>query len=131
MSQFRIDVGMTEADLNILAEAIAFALVATIGGIMVYAMAFELRSAVSRRMLTAALPAAALVAVALAGTAVWPLAREGVNEAVGVRLDDEGQAIVSAGVLELNGLPTPGFAGSSGTAHSAREALMLLDDNLC
>jgi hypothetical protein len=73
----------------------------------------------SRQMLIAGLPAVALVTVALAGTAVWPFARGGVNAALGVRLDDQGRPL-SAEEFELDARPTLDFAGVSGMGSPVR-----------
>jgi hypothetical protein len=110
---------MTNTDLSILAEALAFALVITIGGAVLYAVARATLRRTGRQMLMAGLPVVALIAVALAGTAVWPFARQSVNEAVGVRLDDQGQPIASADGSGLDDRPTPGSTGSSGLARPA------------
>lgn len=87
---------------------------------MVYVVSRAALRATSRQMLTAGLPAVALVTVALAGTALWPLARGGVNEAVGVRLDDQGRPLVSAEEFELDARPALDFAGVSGMSSPVR-----------
>ena len=111
---------MTDTDLSILADAIAFALLVAIGGAALYAVARAALRRASRQVLIAGLPIAALVALALAGTAVWPFARESVKEAVGVHLDDEGHPGGTAGEFEGVELPAPGFEGSNGMGHAAR-----------
>jgi hypothetical protein len=111
---------MTNTDLSILADAISFALIVTIGGLVVYAVARAVLRRTRRQMLIAGLPAVALVAVALAGTAVWPFAREGVNEAVGVRLDDSGRPLLSAELFGSDPVPLRAFAGVSDVGHPVR-----------
>jgi hypothetical protein len=111
---------MTNTDLSILADALAFALVITIGGAVLYAVARATLRRTSRQMLMAGLPVVALIAVALAGTAVWPFARGSVNEALGVRLDEQGRPIATADRPGMGDLPLSGSAGSSGLARPAR-----------
>ena len=92
---------MSTTDLNILADAITFAMFVTIGGasstpshapVATPCLAADHEGRFVRRR---------LVAVALAGVAVWPAAREGVNAAAGVDLDEQGDVIVPADELEM------------------------------
>jgi hypothetical protein len=82
---------VSTTDLGILADAVTFAILATVGGIVVYAVARTLwrRDAVQQTM-KLGLSVAALVAVALAGVALWPAARESVNTVAGVEVDGRG-----------------------------------------
>ena len=76
---------MSTTDLSILADAVTFAILVAIGGAIAYAIA---RAAWKRRSMhqtaKVGLSAAALVAVGLAGVAVWPTARDGVSSAAGI-----------------------------------------------
>ena len=73
---------MSTTDLSILADAVTFAIMVAIGGAVAYAIA---RAAWKRRSMPQAakvgLSAIALVAVGLAGVAVWPSARSSVTTA--------------------------------------------------
>ena len=76
---------MSTTDLSILADAVTFAILVAIGGAIAYAVA---RAAWKRHSLRqtakVGLSAAALVAVGLAGVAVWPTARDGVSSAADI-----------------------------------------------
>jgi uncharacterized membrane protein YgcG len=92
---------MSTTDLNILADAVTFAVLVSIGGLIVYAVA---RSTWKRHALghsvKVVLSVAAVVAIAIGGVVLWPAAREGVNTAAGVDLDEEGDAIIPEEELE-------------------------------
>ncbi|MGZ8632165.1 MAG: hypothetical protein ACXWZF_14575, partial [Actinomycetota bacterium] len=93
---------MSTTDLSILADAITFAMLVAVGGVIVYAIARSTwKRHALRHTLKVGLSVAALFAVAVAGIAVWPAAREGVNSAAGVDLDEKGDVIVPPDELEL------------------------------
>jgi hypothetical protein len=90
---------MSTSDLNLLADVLAFAGLVALGGLIVtlvdnYAVeSFAWTRQAIRRTLRIGVSIAALVAVSLAGVAVWPATREGVNAAVGVDLDARGDPV--------------------------------------
>ena len=93
---------MSTTDLNILADAVTFAMLVAVGGVIVYAIARSTwKRHALRHTLKVGLSVAALFVVAIGGIAVWPAAREGVNTAAGVDLDEQGDAIVPVDELEM------------------------------
>jgi hypothetical protein len=71
---------MTTDDLSILADALTFALLATGAGLVMWAVARATwRRRGLRRTMKVGMSTTALVAVGLAGIAMWPAARDGVN----------------------------------------------------
>ena len=114
---------MSTTDLHILADGLAFAVLVTMGGLIAYAVArsswhrHEVRS-----LLRVGVPSVALAAVMLIGITAWPDLREGVNDAVGVDLDERGEVIVpQEEVVEIAEPPTPAL-GRSTTGHLAQAA---------
>ena len=87
---------MSPTDLNILADAVTFAMLVAIGGLIVFA---AVRSTWKRHVLQhsakVGLSVLVVVVVVAAGVALWPAAREGVNTAAGVDLDEQGRLIVT------------------------------------
>lgn len=84
---------MTTDDLSILADALTFALLVTAGGLVMWAVA---RATWHRRRLHRAvkvgMSTTALVAVGLAGIAMWPAARDGMNGIPGLgTLNDQAE----------------------------------------
>ena len=68
---------MSETDLGILTDAVTFAILAAVGGAVAYAVVrVAWRHLAGTKALKLAMSAAALVAILLAGVAMWPLARE-------------------------------------------------------
>ena len=93
---------MSTTDLNILADAVTFAMLVAVGGVIVYAIARSTwKRHALRHTLKVGLSVAALFVVAIAGIAVWPAAREGVNTAAGVNLDEQGDVIVPEDEVEV------------------------------
>jgi len=115
---------MSTTDLHILADALAFAFLFAMGGLIVYAVA---RSSWRRRevrsLLRVGAPSFAVAAFMLVGIAAWPDLREGVNDAVGVDLDERGEVIVPQDeVVEVAyEPPTPALRRST-TGHLAQAA---------
>jgi hypothetical protein len=114
---------MSTTDLHILADAIAFAFLVAMGGLIVYAVArSSWRRPEVRSLLRLGGPSVALAAVMLVGITAWPDLREGVNDAVGVDLDQQGEVIVpQEEVVEVAEPPTPA-RGRSTTGHLALAA---------
>jgi hypothetical protein len=91
---------MTIDDLAILADALAFAMLVTIGGLTCWALSKELsRRPGLRRQVRAALSCAALLAVALTGVAMRPTAGDGVDG-----VDVVAKAVVGTGGLRATNL---------------------------
>ena len=85
---------MTTDDLSILADALTFALLVTAGGLIMWAVA---RATWHRRRLNrtakVGMSTTALVAVGLAGIAMWPAARDGMNGIPGLgTLNDQAES---------------------------------------
>ena len=71
---------MSTTDLNILADAVTFALLVAVGGLIVYAIARATwKRHALQHTLRVGVSVAALFVVAIAGIAVWPTAREAAN----------------------------------------------------
>jgi hypothetical protein len=71
---------MSTEELAILADALTFALLVTVGGLTVWwVVRLTWRRPALQRVAKVSVSAAALVAVGIAGVAVWPTARQGVT----------------------------------------------------
>ena len=131
---------MSTSDLNLLADVLAFAGLVALGGLIVtlvdnYAVeSFAWTRQAIRRTLRIGVSIAALVAVSLAGVAVWPATREGVNAAVGVDLDARGDAVTdddsqpAPGAPDLEHSSVAGQPGRVGSAASVRKGGALVAD---
>ena len=114
---------MSTTDLHILADGLAFAVLVAMGGLIAYAVArSSWRRHEVRSLLRVGVPSVALAAVMLIGITAWPDLREGVNDAVGVDLDERGEVVVpQEEVVEIAEPPTPAL-GRSTTGHLAQAA---------
>ena len=110
---------MSTTDLSILADAVTFAILVAVGGAVAYAIA---RATWKRRSMHKSvkmgLSGVALVAVGLAGVAVWPSARDGVTSAAAIG----GFDVDSAGTISNDPLArtNPGYISSPPKGRPAR-----------
>ena len=111
---------MSTDDLSILADALTFALLVTIGGLVVWGVVRATwRRPALRRAMKVCLSAAALVAVGLAGVALWPAARQSVTTAAGAAGIDVAQDASPTG-FEDRDLGDPELVPSSPRGRTAR-----------
>jgi hypothetical protein len=110
---------MSSVDLHVLADAIAFALLVSVGGLLAYAiLRFAWRRWRLRSGVALGIPVAA--ALLIGGFTLWPPLREGVNDAAGVDLDEEGQVIVTGEQGSPAG-PAADVAADGNTIRPGRE----------
>jgi hypothetical protein len=111
---------MSTEDLSILADALTFALLVTIGGLVVWGVVRATwRRPALRRAMRVCLSAAALGAVGIAGVALWPAARQSVTTVAGAAgIDVErGGTSPSSDERDISG---SGFVPSSPRGRTAR-----------
>ena len=101
---------MSTEDLAILADALTFALIATVGGLILWVV---IRSTWRRPALQSAMKvsvsAAALIAIGIAGVAVWAPTREGVTTVAALGGVDVGRSKTTE-VLPFDETPVADFA---------------------
>ena len=106
---------MSTTDLQILTDAVTFAILACLGGALAYVVVrYAWRHLAGSRALKLGMSAGALLAILLAGAAVWPGEGEGDNVAAGPPVDLAPTTDVSSGPDEAQAgpVPAPSFEGS-------------------
>lgn len=103
---------MSVTDLNILTDAVTFAVLAALGGVIAYVVVRTAwRHIGGPKALKLGLSAGSLVAILFAGVAMWPVARSGAGTAIGVTPDPGTPGSQQSDEL-ANPVPAPGVNGS-------------------